>query len=212
MIQSTAKRAKRSRATMHEDAERVGTKWYSDVMPDGKSRRSYYEAYEWPPQVEYNIEIPSKKDPKLSLFTQVDAIFKGGPFGEDIAIVDWKTGGTKHASPSQLHVYRYGLSKLGWFDEHQTGNVGWFHHADFGARQIVDDYIGDDIVAAWIANTYLNKERMIENQSITFSPDWYCNYCRARDACPIVGQGDYQSIVDKLVAMPKLAVPQKEST
>ena len=209
VIQSASTRSKRTRDTMYQDAERIGTKWWNNVMPDGNDRMFSYERYDWPPKVEVNIAL-DKKNPAKRLFTQADAVFKGGPFGAEVAIVDWKTGGTKHAAPSQLHTYAYGGRKEGWFPKDQEGLVGWFHHADHNTRQLVNDYIGDEIVEAWIAQTYTNKRNMIDNGTVVFSPDWFCKTCRAKEKCPIVGQGDYQEVVTKLQGATELLTPREE--
>ncbi|MCH8949616.1 MAG: hypothetical protein IIB87_04485, partial [Chloroflexi bacterium] len=81
ILESTARKAKRSKATMRDDAQRLVTKWFNAVHPDGNVRNPIFDLYDWPPRVEHQIRL-RPRDQGKHLYTQVDAIFVGGPFGE----------------------------------------------------------------------------------------------------------------------------------
>lgn len=204
IIESASKRAKRGLHTINDDIDRMCDKWWKDVHPSSKERLPVYNNYAWPPTVEHIIDVG--KD-ETRLITQIDALFHGNDkFGEAQLIVDWKSGATKKAAPSQLHTYAYGLQQEGLFDADGQVVVGLFHHIDHSAVQWVHDYWGDDVVAAHIRSTYANKDRMLSSGDINFAPDWWCGYCVAREKCPIEGQGNYQEITVRLGA----AVRQEE--
>jgi hypothetical protein len=189
MIQSASKRAKRTKDSMMDDAERIIRKWWDDVHPDSKLRKKIFDQYQWPPKVEHVIDVDVDPKQGMILNTQVDAIFTARqdlPFGAEIAIVDWKTGSTAKAHDSQLHIYAYGGRKEGWYTNLPTEPVGFFWHVDHSKPQMAGPYLGDDVVENWILSTYMQKDRII-NAGPTYNPDWWCPYCRARDYCPVNG-------------------------
>ena len=57
MIESASSRAKRTKATMVEDAERLAGKWWDAVHPDSKTRNPFFNQYQWPPKTEHMIEV-----------------------------------------------------------------------------------------------------------------------------------------------------------
>jgi len=186
VIESASKRSKRSIETAEGDLIRMLTKWYHSVHPDGNNRNKIFDKYQWPPKVEHEIALHDTD--ATALYTTVDAIFTGNdtaPFGEEVMIVDWKTGSTSKAAPSQLQVYAYGGRKEGWFPKDQTGFVGMFWHLDHDKAQFVDGYIGDEVVTQWIARTYDAKQDIITAKIPVYAPDWYCPYCQAKDICPV---------------------------
>jgi len=192
IIEQTSKRRKRHLGTVDEDIDRMCKKWWDDVHPSSPTRMAQYDDYDWPPRVEHVIDIDMGDH---RLITTVDAIFEGGKrFGEEVAIVDWKSGATKRSSDSQLHTYAYGLEKEGIFDTGSAVTIGWFHHIDHSSLQHVHDYWGDEVVGAQIRATHRAKEGIKENGELVFVPDWICNYCTARSKCPIMGQGDMADI------------------
>ena len=192
VMESVSKRAKRTKASMWDDCRRIAGRWWDDVYPGSPTRNKLFDKYEWPPKVEYNIKL--KRRPKL--FTQVDAIFtsKDQKFGEEIATVDWKTGSKAHSDPAQLHTYHYGGRREKWIPEHQNDYIGFFWHVDHGKAQHVDGYYGDETVEQWLWRTDALKKIVVESQLPVYSPDWYCNYCQAKQVCPVKGNGSHDEV------------------
>lgn len=90
-IESTSARRKRSLETAPEDMKRMFRTWWNGVHPSSPDRHHFYDDYDWPPRVEYMISVPSEVERSgAALYTEVDAIFEGGPEGRPVAIVDWK--------------------------------------------------------------------------------------------------------------------------
>ena len=188
IIESASKRSKRNLSTVRGDMERMLGKWWDDVHPMSPTRNPIFGKYVWPPKVEHNI-VNKPRDKALRLFTQVDAIFTHNEekFGEEILIVDWKSGAKATSDPAQLHTYMYGGRKEGWIKDHQQSVVGMFWHIDHSKAQWVDDYLGDEVVEAWIRRTFELKKQVVSNLMPVYTPDWYCGYCRARGKCPVKG-------------------------
>lgn len=185
-IESASKRAKRSIATQKDDLINIVGQWWDDVHPDSEHRKPIFDLYQWPPKVEHEIQL--HETDQLSLYTTVDAIFKAkpgeAPFGEEVAIVDWKTGSKAHSNETQLQVYAYGGRKEGWFPDDAT-SVGFFWHAASSKAQRVYGYVGDQIVEKWIKDTHRAKQAMLEDKAPRFVQDWWCGTCQARDMCPV---------------------------
>ena len=148
----TAYRSKRTPETMKRDLEEVVQNWFTAVHPDSKFRMEVYNDYDWPPKVEHMITLP-----EINLYTSTDAIFTGGPKGEEVAIVDWKTGSKASAPRSQLDTYAYGGRKEGWMPKGQKF-VGWFHHLTANKLQRVERYVGDAVVGSWLHAAEMRKE------------------------------------------------------
>lgn len=213
VIESAAKNPKRSKATLDQDLEFVVTQWFNQVHPNGNERTRWFEQeLVWPPrEVEHRIELtPRTKSQRL--FTTIDAIFDrvDPKFGSEVIIVDWKTGSKPKSDDEQLQVYHYGGRKEGWVsDEYQANVVGFFWHAT-GKDQWVYDYPGDEIIDEWIDRTYMRKQRAIE-RAPAFTPDWWCNYCIAKDKCPLKGDGDLQEIRDLISQATIIDRPQEDA-
>jgi CRISPR/Cas system-associated exonuclease Cas4 (RecB family) len=180
---------KRTAQNLDETIELVINNWFLDVHPDSEERHPVYNLYQWPPLVEYPIELPDAVN--YGLFTRPDAIFehKSGKFH---AVVDWKSGATAKSSDIQLWTYRYGLQKLGI-------NVqrGWFHHLAFRKLQDIETWPNDEYIEMRIREAEVVKE----NQLFTPRPDWYCDYCRAQSLCPMAGGGlDWDGMMDDIEA------------
>ena len=207
IIEQTSKRRKRGLHTVEDDIDRMCRKWWNDVHPSSPDRIKDYNDYNWPPTVEHVIDIG---EGETRLITTVDAIFEGSDkFGEGKLIVDWKTGSTKKAHPSQVQVYAYGLKQEGLFDTDQIVQ-GAFHHVDHSMLQYEYAYWGDATVEAWIKNTYDTKYRINTTSAITFNPDWWCGYCTAKDKCPVVGKGDLEEITLRLQSAERLKEPDED--
>ena len=193
-IESSSARRKRSLDTIEEDITRMYTTWWNAVHPDGSERLHWYDDYDWPPRVEYMIDVPDEvKRSGAALFTEVDAIFEGGPEDRPIAIVDWKTGSSKTADHAQLQIYRYGLHMEDrdqenvelWFPHKPGSMVGWFHHLDANRIQIVDPYLGNTVVQHWLTMTSAYKKAMIEKNTVVATNSFLCqNYNNAQALCP----------------------------
>ncbi len=187
-LESSSARRKRSLDTMFGDAKRMYMTWWKAVHPDSPDRHHFYDDYDWPPEVEYMIELPDEVERTgAALFTEVDAIFEGGPEERPVAIVDWKSGSSKSEKEFQLHIYRYGLHRVGGFFPNGTGPmVGWFHHLDADKLQIVDPYIGDATVIQWLKMASAYKKAMIEHQVAPAINSYLCNnYNNAQALCPV---------------------------
>lgn len=208
IIQQTSARAKRGLDTLDTDIERMCDKWWKDVHPSSPDRMDVYANYQWPPVVEHEINI--EVEPGHRLITTVDAIFTGingqVPFGEETLIVDWKTGSTKKAHPSQLQTYAFGLSKEGMFDTESQKVVGMFHHTDHSLGQYVYDYWGDTVVSQHVARTYRNKKQLLESGA-TFNPDWWCGYCTAKAVCPVEGEGSFKEVAIRVLEAERIEEP-----
>lgn len=205
IIQQTSARAKRGLHTIEDDINRMVKKWWDDVHPSSPSRLPVYNDYDWPPTVEYVIDVGIDE---TRLITTVDAIFRGSQkFGEGTLVVDWKSGSTKKSHPSQIQTYAYGLKAEGLFDPTAQLVIGAFHHIDHSTLQFEYDYWGDEIVESWIRNTNLTKS----HKDITFNPDWWCGYCTARAKCPVMGDGDMQDIKIRLGKANRLVEPEGEA-
>jgi hypothetical protein len=191
-IESSSNRRKRSLDTIEADLTRMYGTWWDAVHPDGANRHTFYDDYDWPPRTEYMIELPDEVERTgAALFTEIDAIFEGGPEERPVAIVDWKSGSAKTADESQLHIYRYGLHRVGgWFPEGTGSMVGWFHHLDADKLQIVDPYIGDTVVHHWLKSAAAYKRALIENNTIPCANSYLCrNYNNAQPLCPCCAEG-----------------------
>jgi len=206
MIENTARTAKRTKATMFNDAERIATKWYNNVHPDGNARNVIFEDYEWPPKVEHEIKL-TPRNPDLHLYTTVDAIFVDGKFGEEVMIVDWKTGNSKTAAASQLQTYFYGGRKEGWIDKRQDLLVGRFWHCEHEKDQPVFDYVGDQVVENWICRTAKAKAALLDSQRPVYNPGWVCRFCPSKQHCPVMGGGDVKSIGNRLAEADVIYAP-----
>ena len=148
------------------------------------------------------------------LATEVDAIFEAAtaaaPFGQEVAIVDWKTGSTAKSHPSQLHTYAYGGRREGWFPQDQQW-LGAFFHCEAQKLQVVSPYIGDEQVEAWIAGMFALKNQMLDSGSPIYNPDWWCNYCQARDLCPANGGSEsYEQVALTIKGAEVLTIPQDQ--
>lgn len=168
---------KRTEKNYREVLELVISNWFLDVHPDSEERHPVYNLYQWPPKVEFPIELPDAVN--RGLFTRPDAIFthKSGKFS---AVVDWKSGATAKSGDIQLWTYRYGLQRMGI-------NVqrGWFHHLAFRKLQDIETWPTDEYIEMRIREAEVIKEA----QLFTPRPDWYCDYCRAQKLCPLQGGG-----------------------
>jgi len=208
-MESKARNAKRSKATMRDDAERIVTKWFNAVHPDGEARNPIFNLYDWPPKTEHEIQL-RPRDQGRQLYTTVDAIFEGGPFGEAVMIVDWKTGSTTSAPHSQLQTYYYGGLQEGWIDRKECDLlVGRFWHADHFKDEPVFDYYGDTVIDTWIKRTHDAKMAMLDHGAV-FSPDWYCRYCPSADVCPVRGNGSFEDIGNRLEDIRLTYIPTRE--
>lgn len=188
ILESAAKRPKRTKDTMLSDGKRMAGKWWDDVHPDSDDRAKVFDRYEWPPKTEHNIAVETEAGHWL--YTQVDAIFKGkkgeATFGMDTPIVDWKTGSTAKAAVEQLETYAYGGLIEDWFAEDQA-TIGFFWHVDHSKAQDVNYYSGKEQVELWIKRTYNVKEEILNDKQPVYRRDWWCGYCRARSICPAYG-------------------------
>lgn len=188
-LESSSARRKRSLDTIEEDMERLYLNWWDGVHPSSKNRYHLYDDYSWPPIVEYMVQVPDA--PGAGLYTEIDAIFTGGPEERPVSVVDWKGGSSKTATEAQLHIYRYGLNHEDaspWFD-FPSSFVGWFDHLEHNKRQIVDPYVGDTVVAHWLTMARAYKEAMIETNSIVANPSYLCkNYNNAKGLCPVCSE------------------------
>lgn len=175
---------RRHAGNVEETLTKVINGWFLDVHPDSPERHPVYNLYQWPPKVEYPIELPDVVN--YGLYTRPDAIFehKTGKFH---AVVDWKSGATAKSNDIQLWTYRYGLQKLGI-------NVqrGWFHHLAFRKIQDIEVWPADEYIEMRVREAELIKEF----QMFTPKPDWYCDYCRAQAICPL--QGGSMSLDDMM--------------
>lgn len=211
-IESTRKGAKRSLETIPQNIDDMYETWWNNVHPSSTERLFWYDDYEWPPLVEYMIEVPGEVDRSgAPLYTEVDAIFLAieEDFRNPVAIVDWKTGASKTADPSQLHIYRYGLHMedrdgrlngpaQGWFPDGTGGSesnsyplVGWFHHLNENKIQLVDPYVGNTVVQHWLTMTSAYKRAMIEENTIVATNSYLCrNYNNAGSLCPACGDSN----------------------
>ena len=206
ILESTAKNAKRSKATMRDDAQRLTTRWYNAAHPEGNVRNPIFDLYDWPPKVEHRIVV-KPRDMGRQLYTTVDAIFEGGPDGEAVMIVDWKTGSTTSAPHSQLQTYFFGGLEEGWIEEDANKLlVGRFFHVDHFKDEPVFDYYGDTVIDTWIKRTHDTKMAMLDHGP-AFSPDWYCKYCPARQACPLRGDGSFKDIGNRLDSIRLTYIP-----
>jgi hypothetical protein len=187
VIESSSNRSQRGGLKDLDSAiERVLAKWFNTVPPDAPNRMHWYEDYDWPPRTEHMIEVDERPMSSAALYTEVDAIFEGGPEHKPTAIVDWKTGNTKTAAPSQLHIYRYGMEHEGGWEFNDSKAVGWFHHLDHDKIQVVEPYLGHTVVRHWLEAAAAAKVDLVEEGNIVASPDWYCNYCPVKDLCPVL--------------------------
>jgi len=219
IIQSAAKNPKRTIDTMDEDIDRITRAWWKWYHPSSDVRLPFLEDYNWPPRVEFRIELDHSDwdgnhrtgppDPSMNLVTTADAIFDGGPKGTEIVTVDWKTGSTAKAHDSQLHTYAYGLNRLGLRDPRQD-YVGFFAHLDHGKEQHVWNYYGDATVAAWIRHTANQKLAMVDSEQPVINPDWFCKTCPSNRECPVKGTGSRIEIVNRLEAATLLVWPEEE--
>ncbi len=156
-------------------------KWWSDVHPTSEKRMKRYNEFQWPPEVEFEIYVGD-------LHTTVDAIFTSND-GSFEAIVDWKTGSTAKAQDLQLWVYAYGLGEMEerpeelWKGHNPMYREMWFHHVAFSKLQEAKEYPGDEVIALILEATTQKKLSEIYEPN----PDWYCNYCRVQDKCPVFG-------------------------
>lgn len=194
---------KRTAKNLDETIELVINNWFLDVHPDSEERHPVYNLYQWPPLVEYPIELPDAVN--YGLFTRPDAIFehKSGKFH---AVVDWKSGATAKSNDIQLWTYRYGLNKMGVNQRNDASfglspkfNVqrGWFHHLAFRKLQDIETWPTDEYIEMRIREAEVVKE----NQLFTPRPDWYCDYCRAQSLCPMAGGGlDWDGMMDDIEA------------
>ncbi len=182
-IESSSPRRKRSLETVEDDIRTMFRTWWDAVHPSSKTRLHWYDDYDWPPVTEYMIKLPSEiAYTGAALFTEVDAIFSGGPEDRPIAIVDWKTGSSKSADESQLHIYRYGLKGLTF----EGSFIGWFHHLDADKVQIVDPYLGDTAIVHWLKTAAAYKRAMIAENTIPATNSYLCrNYNNAQKLCPV---------------------------
>lgn len=169
---------KRSKENVYTDVERILFKWWDKVHPYSPNRLARYKEFQWPPTVEYVIDVEFEG---YRLHTTTDAIFEH-KYGDFIALVDWKTGATAKAKDIQLWTYTFGLRRDPEWQG--LGIEAWFHHADHNKMQEMGDYPGDKYVAEWIAEIQRRK-----GGPFLASPDWWCNYCRVKDKCPVWGEG-----------------------
>ena len=188
---------KRNISTVNNDLHTLIDQWWEKVHPSSPRRIPVYNQYKWPPTTEYEIELAAIDGDELAgidgdkaaLYTTVDAIFHGtadAPFGEEILVVDWKTGASKRAHPSQLQVYMYGLRRDGTMKDLQT-LPGVFHHVAHENLQRVNTYVGDEVVQTWLDRTAMRKQALIEYGAPVFNPQFLCNYCVSKVHCPIYG-------------------------
>lgn len=200
IIESASKRAKRTKASMKDDAVRMAGKWWKDVHPDSDDRHSAFDGLQWPPTVEH--EIATDIQGQYWLYTTVDAIFKAdettASFGVTTPIVDWKTGSKASAPKAQLDVYAWGGHQEGWRQPEET-ELGFFWHVDHSKPQREFDYIGDEQVELWIKRTYAAKEEILNHRQPVYRPDWWCNYCRAQSVCPVQGKKLRHTDVDNMI-------------
>lgn len=194
---------RRTRDTVKDDIKRMLEKWWKDVHPDSPDRIKRYNEFVWPPVVEHVIDVTLPDEPDIRLHTTVDAIFEHET-GEFNAIVDWKSGATAKGNPMQLWTYRYGMQLEGdW--ELENAEL-WFHHIDHHKLEDALDYPGDAFVEDWIKTTQLYKEETIH----TASPDWWCNYCRVKDKCPVFqGPTALNDLEDRLLSVKFINDPEK---
>ena len=200
---------KRNLSTVNADLHTLIDQWWETVHPTSTRRMPVYNKYQWPPIAEHEIELPD-----YGLYTTVDAIFTGNgnqQFGENVLVVDWKTGASKTAHPSQLQVYRFGLVKEGIMPEDNV-IVGAFHHVAHENLQWVNNYVGDDVVEAWIQRTAGQKADMIATGTPVFNPQFLCNYCVSKPQCPIYhGSKTFEEIGNSIQAATLIDIPERVS-
>ncbi len=169
---------RRTADTWMGDVERIFTKWWDDVHPSSPTRIKRYNEFKWPFEAETVIDtfFVGSTEREHRLHTTTDAIFTHNT-GEWDAIVDWKTGATAKAKDIQLWTYDTGLKLMG----NETPRELWFHHADHSKMQNAQFHPGDWYVKEWIEETQGRKERGV----FPATPDWWCNYCRVKDRCPV---------------------------
>lgn len=188
--------SRRGMDTIIEDGQRMIANWFRFTHPDSPKRAPIYNEYQWPPETEvewHNMGI------RYPTWGSTDAIFTSKD-GESKAIVDWKTSASAQKGYDQLHFYRYGLG----LPEARA----WFHNVDrVQLRAVIQEapeYCGDDAVLARIEFAESTKDRILDTGRVSFTPDWYCNFCPVRDACPKEGPNPRQALDDLTRAMPLL--------
>lgn len=194
---SQSSRAKRTEDTVFEDFKVMLEHWFEDVHPDSPNRMPIYNEYHWPPTVEHVFIAPPAGAHEELFRSEVDAIFKPKGRGKrPYAIVDWKSGSTAKAKDMQIWAYHYGLRGAG--DKAYYGKddsvVGWFHHMHARKLQQVAPYPGDTFVQRQLQWVETQKKAGLW----TAMPDWWCDYCRAKDFCPVFNT-DAQSGIDSLL-------------
>ncbi len=189
-----ANRSKRTLETMESDLSILVRNWFDTVPPGAEDRFPILDDYDWPPIVEHKIWLP-----KENLYTTVDAIFQGGPKGGEVAIVDWKSGSKSYAPPSQLHTYRFGGVREGWFPKEQKF-VGFFVHLNAGKVQLVNEYIGDAVVTSWLHAAELRKKEIVQARRLPLALDSYnCQNTNVnKKNCPTCGDGNVVELLGRI--------------
>jgi hypothetical protein len=140
--------------------------------------------------------------------TTIDAVFQTDA---GLLVVDWKTGATAKANPTQLHIYSYAYRhSLNEFVPEEDVDLR-FHHVAFKKQQTAMPYPGDEYVAGLLNWASSQKEAMVADGFAPAKQDWWCDYCLYRDNCPVF-DGDLGELRRRLVSATIELTPQEGTT
>jgi len=184
ITESGSARAKRSLATIFEDAELNIRGWFDTVPPGAPNRDLLYSNLSWPPRTETWLKLTG--GPQYPIKTQSDALFHTLDT-QDPYFVDWKTGSSKSGRPMQLQFYYYTWKKMmndPYAVTSTPASVGHFQYTTLGKAADAGGYWGDDVIERWIERTIAYKKHGKDNGYLP-ATDWWCNYCASKKRCPV---------------------------
>ena len=140
-----------------------------------KQYRKFYDGLE-PFLTEYRLEFETPNG--TPVVTTIDAVFRDE--ASNVYIVDWKTGTSKSGQDMQLHVYEYGMKRMGY----PYIEDAWFHYTHL--KDPIDytksGYPGDEFMARYIDEA----DRRRKEGPYLPNPSWFsCAYCQHKEACPL---------------------------